>query len=62
MRSGSTVAAAEAVRVWCIGVERHADYYEGARHAIPRLAATKVNGEHTVVPASQPYEGLALWE
>lgn len=40
--SGSTVAAAEAVGVQCIGVERFADYYEMARQAIPQLAALEV--------------------
>lgn len=39
MGSGSTVAAAEAVGVLCIGVERNSTYYEMARHAIPKLAA-----------------------
>jgi site-specific DNA-methyltransferase (adenine-specific) len=40
MGSGSTVAAAEAIGVHCVGVERYADYYEVARRAIPRLAQT----------------------
>jgi site-specific DNA-methyltransferase (adenine-specific) len=38
MGAGSTVAAAEAVGVACIGVERHADYYDMACTAVPRLA------------------------
>lgn len=38
MGSGSTIAAAEAVGVQAIGVERYADYYELSRNAIPRLA------------------------
>ncbi len=42
MGSGSTVAAAEAVGVSCIGVERHAQYCELARRAIPKLAALKI--------------------
>ena len=37
MGSGSTIAAAEAVGVVGIGVERHADYYKMAKAAIPRL-------------------------
>ncbi len=37
MGSGSTVAAAEAVGVRSIGVERYRDYYQIAREAIPRL-------------------------
>ncbi len=40
--SGSTVAAAEAVGVRCIGIERFADYYKMARAGIPRLAALEV--------------------
>jgi site-specific DNA-methyltransferase (adenine-specific) len=39
MGSGSTVAAAEAQGLSCIGVERHAEYYEMACIAIPKLAA-----------------------
>jgi len=37
MGSGSTVAAAEAVGVACIGVERYLNYYEMSRKGIPRL-------------------------
>jgi len=39
MGSGSTVAAAEAVGLQCVGVERFADYYEMSKKAIPRLIA-----------------------
>lgn len=39
MGSGSTIAACEAVGVQGIGVERHAEYFELARRAIPRLGA-----------------------
>ncbi len=45
MGSGSTVAAAEAVGVRCVGVERHGEYYEAAPVVIPELAALKVNWE-----------------
>ena len=38
MGSGSTVAAAEAVGVSCIGVERHQEYYALASEAILKLA------------------------
>ena len=38
MGSGSTVAAAEAVGLECVGVERYSDYYEMSKQAIPRLA------------------------
>lgn len=37
--SGSTVAAALAVGVTCIGVEKRSDYYADAKSAIPKLAA-----------------------
>ncbi|GAC1566210.1 MAG: hypothetical protein NVS3B14_06980 [Ktedonobacteraceae bacterium] len=41
MGSGSTVAAAEAFGLHCIGVERYIDYYEISSSAIPKLAALK---------------------
>jgi site-specific DNA-methyltransferase (adenine-specific) len=37
MGSGSTVAAAEATGVCCIGIERNLEYYEMSRTAIPKL-------------------------
>ncbi len=45
MGAGSTVAAAEAVGVAAVGVERYADYYELSLVAIPRLAAIRVPQE-----------------
>jgi site-specific DNA-methyltransferase (adenine-specific) len=36
--SGSTVAAAEAIGVQCIGIERHLDYYDLSKSAAPKLA------------------------
>ncbi len=39
MGSGSTIAAAEAVGYSSIGLERHQEYYQMAKTAIPRLAA-----------------------
>lgn len=39
MGSGSTVAAAEAVGVCAVGVERNLEYYNLALEAVPRLAA-----------------------
>ncbi len=45
MGSGSTVAAAEAVGVRCLGIERYIDYYEMSRTAIPKLAALTVQTE-----------------
>jgi site-specific DNA-methyltransferase (adenine-specific) len=53
MGSGSTIAAAEAVGVRAIGVERHDEYYELSRAAIPKLAGVKVhaaNGEQLLLP------------
>lgn len=43
--SGSTVAAAEAVGLSAVGVERLADYYEMSLEAVPKLAAIKVPWE-----------------
>ena len=53
MGSGSTIAAAEAVRLTAIGVERHADYYAMSRNAIPRLAGLRIStpaGEQMALP------------
>lgn len=47
MGSGSTVAAAEAVSVQAIGIERYADYYELSREAIPKLAALRLSPQET---------------
>lgn len=47
MGSGSTIAAAEAVGVQAIGVERFADYYELSRKAIPKLAALHLSPQET---------------
>lgn len=43
MGSGSTVAAAEAVGVRCIGVERFDEYFEMSLKAIPKLQALTVD-------------------
>src|SRR5581483_2799801 len=45
MGSGSTVAAAEALSLHCIGVERFVDYYEMSSIAIPKLAAMKTQSD-----------------
>jgi site-specific DNA-methyltransferase (adenine-specific) len=45
MGSGSTIAAAEAIGICSIGVERYADYYEASCTAIPKLAAIKIQNE-----------------
>ena len=42
MGSGSTVAAAEALGLRCIGVERYPDYYKMCKKAIPKLAALSI--------------------
>jgi site-specific DNA-methyltransferase (adenine-specific) len=42
MGSGSTIAAANAVGVRSIGVERYADYYALSRKAIPQLSALDI--------------------
>lgn len=44
--SGSTIAAAEAVGIDAIGIERHRPYYDIAKEAVPKLAAlnSRVDG------------------
>jgi site-specific DNA-methyltransferase (adenine-specific) len=42
MGSGSTVAAAEALRLTCIGVEKYADYFTMAERVIPALSSVFV--------------------
>ena len=44
MGSGSTIAAAEAVGSQAVGVERHSDYFEMSKIAIPGLFALKIKG------------------
>lgn len=43
MGSGSTVAAAEALSLECVGIERHRDYFDMARAAIPKLASGAIS-------------------
>ena len=45
MRSGSTIAAAEALGLSSIGIERYASYYAMSRIAVPRLSMLKVQLE-----------------
>ena len=45
MGAGSTIAAAEAMGLDSIGIERHAEYYEVSRTAIPRLAALTIEDD-----------------
>lgn len=42
MGSGSTVAAAYALGLSCIGIERYDDYFAMSKQAIPRLAALSI--------------------
>jgi site-specific DNA-methyltransferase (adenine-specific) len=59
MGSGSTVAAAEAVGVQCVGVERLADYFTMSREAIPQLAALRVKSEaETIVRETAELVGV----
>lgn len=55
MGSGSTVAAAEAVGVPSIGIERHAEYYESAPGVIRNLAFLQAGG----APSTSE---MTLWE
>lgn len=41
MGAGSTIAAAEALGLSAVGVERYADYYASSAKAIPKLAAIR---------------------
>lgn len=45
MGSGSTVAAAEAIGLRAVGIERYQEYFEMGKEAIPRLAALGVSNE-----------------
>ena len=40
--SGSTIAAANACNLTCIGVERHREYFELGSNAVPLLAKVKL--------------------
>ena len=50
MGSGSTVAAAEAMNLACIGVERHTRYFDMAVNAVPRLAAIQLKENQLALP------------
>lgn len=47
MGAGSTVAAAEAQGLSCIGIERFADYFELSKQAVPKLASLTFESETT---------------
>jgi len=57
MGSGSTVAAAEAVGLCCMGIERYNDYYEMSLKAIPQLKSLKVA---TGISEEEELEQLAV--
>jgi len=44
MGAGSTIAAAEAVRIQAIGIERSPEYFKLAAAALPRLSAVEIPG------------------
>ena len=46
MGGGSTIAAAEAMKVSAIGVERCADYFEVSKKAILPLSCVQVKQDH----------------
>jgi site-specific DNA-methyltransferase (adenine-specific) len=46
MGSGSTIAAARALGLRAIGIERSPEYFEMAAHAIPRLAELDIGSDH----------------
>ena len=63
MGSGSTLAAAQAMNLCAIGVERFADYFDASEQTIPALANLPVPLEHwesaslsTVKSASHPQQ------
>lgn len=50
MGAGSTVAAAQALGLTCIGIERYADYFEIGAQAIPKLAALSMDTTAEQIP------------
>jgi len=58
MGSGSTIAAAEAVGVSSLGVERNRDYFKLARKAIPRLRSLELSAIDSVVGPKRPQKSL----
>lgn len=59
MGSGSTVAAARALGLICVGVERHADYFEMARQSVPLLAALQIKSSWDEAPSETELVGMA---
>lgn len=50
MGSGSTVAAAEALGLSSVGIERYSDYFEMSRKAIPKLTAIQTESNQEDLP------------
>ena len=46
MGSGSTVAAAIALNVECVGIEKDAEFFEISKNAIPILSAIELDGQY----------------
>jgi site-specific DNA-methyltransferase (adenine-specific) len=44
MGSGSTVAAASALGIYAIGLERNPDYFRAAQKSVPKLRDVSLNG------------------
>jgi site-specific DNA-methyltransferase (adenine-specific) len=51
MGSGSTVAAAEALGLHCVGVEKNIEYYEAAKTHIPKLSKVVVRRDQLTLAA-----------
>lgn len=58
MGSGSTIAAAEAVGLSGVGIERFRDYYDLARSAIPRLKALELPNVDRAIGVERPQNSL----
>lgn len=58
MGSGSTIAAAEAIGIASIGVERNRDYFKLAQKAIPGLVALEVATVDQAVGVGRPQKNL----
>jgi site-specific DNA-methyltransferase (adenine-specific) len=61
MGSGSTLAAAEAMGVHCIGIERYQEYYEMSRLAIPKLAKLNIQTDIKTPIDKLENQQLTLW-
>jgi site-specific DNA-methyltransferase (adenine-specific) len=50
MGAGSTVAAAQALGLTCVGIERYDDYFDMSRQAVPKLAALSMEAATEQLP------------